>query len=348
MGWNPFSKKEKTKEVADSKEKSKEVADSKEKSQISNESIEIKQAESQFSVSKQTNTGFAGIAAAYQGNSQSVQQSDSGGGLREIPTEYARGIVNVSGTAKRLVVPVDVQAFTVKFGENSHLPAGIHLHWAMPDGLLKGTEKDLPENMNTDEMGMDEMYDFPALPDLWVVVRQWKRYRSYSELQTALERVGNEMLEGVGNEIGDGPVLPAWCSKAWMIDSMAKTVIPLDAWSLNREAGSKLTAIQDGDPLTLDDQPIWTAKYDSSNGRFTFHDEPEFGVKGPLNYMVAGFYSDNSQDPIAMPADASRIEWFRRLNELGWTTFLNEILAEIGEEPDTFDGDNIQDLIMRR
>jgi hypothetical protein len=77
----------------------------------------------------------------------------------------------------RILVPADVQAFVVPaaggeatvevtggpgdpppFDAGTVLPAGVHLHWALPDALLRAT-------------GGGASPEFPALPDRWVVLR---------------------------------------------------------------------------------------------------------------------------------------------------------------------------------
>jgi len=51
------------------------------------------------------------------------------------------------------------------FDPGTRRPAGVHLHWAMPDSLLNGTLDDqIP--------GSDNRLSLPALPDRWVVLRQ--------------------------------------------------------------------------------------------------------------------------------------------------------------------------------
>src|SRR4051794_14392122 len=80
---------------------------------------------------------------------------------------------------KRVLVPVDVQAMVVPdaggeatvpisgtgadpepFAAGAARPAGVHLHWAMPDALLRGTHVDGATSIT-----------LPVLPDRWVVVR---------------------------------------------------------------------------------------------------------------------------------------------------------------------------------
>lgn len=81
--------------------------------------------------------------------------------------------------ARRIFVPIDVQAFVVPdtdpeptvpvtggpgdpapFAAGSPRPPGVHLHWALPDALLRGSAAPDADDL-----------DFPELPDRWVVVR---------------------------------------------------------------------------------------------------------------------------------------------------------------------------------
>ena len=80
---------------------------------------------------------------------------------------------------KRILVPVDVQAYVVPtagaeatvaiaggasdpepFAAGAAPPSGVHLHWAMPDALMRGSHVEGATSIT-----------MPALPDRWVVVR---------------------------------------------------------------------------------------------------------------------------------------------------------------------------------
>ncbi len=50
------------------------------------------------------------------------------------------------------------------FDVGSPRPAGVHLHWAMPDALLRGT---LTQRAD----GVANRLGLPVLPDRWVVLR---------------------------------------------------------------------------------------------------------------------------------------------------------------------------------
>lgn len=79
----------------------------------------------------------------------------------------------------RIMIPIDVQAFVVPgeggeptvsitggaddpapFGDGEVRPVGVHLHWAVPDALLRAADAD-----EADE------FVLPPLPDRWVVLR---------------------------------------------------------------------------------------------------------------------------------------------------------------------------------
>jgi hypothetical protein len=253
----------------------------------------------------------------------------------------------------RVIVPVDIQAYVVekspiidesepldmsellksgatsvkeakpsKFGKNNpepnwlepgtvghSLPRGIHLHWAMPDALMRGEEID-PVVLDPK---IGDMQVFPNLPDRWLVIRQWPDQSSPTD-----------------NSLDSSSHL-GWNSKAWVINANDKTTTELSQWNSPGCQESVMTVIDsDGDPNT-EESLTWTAVYQESRGRFTFHDKPGTGIHGPLNYMVAGWYSTASQDPIYCHNGLSRGAWKDRLEELGWSVIEQEILDRIDE-----------------
>jgi len=228
----------------------------------------------------------------------------------------------------RILVPVDLQAYVVESQSKSDFkpatkslvdpigrkgqdeqspatpsaqPVGIHLHWSMPDALMVGEEIEGLEP--TPEAGLSETHAFPNLPDRWVVVRQWRTS---------------------GNNT-------SWESKSWVIESNIRTVTELDEWISSGPSQSEMTAIDDGDPTTEEDI-TWTATYDGASHRFTFHDIPETGITGPLNYLVAGWYSTPSQDPLNSDSTTTRGEWKQILESLGWSVPEQDILDAVDEE----------------
>lgn len=218
----------------------------------------------------------------------------------------------------RVLVPVDVQALVIDsepaseserkdltdglgmkksttshndFDKNtSQLGKGIHLHWSLPDAILMG-------EVNLEAEG--EEHKFPALPDRWIIVRQWPKTSTNG-----------------------------WNSKAWIVESTTRQVTPLENWNSPGVAKTKITAIDDGDPLTEEDL-AWLESYDGAKEIFTFHDIPEDDVIGPLNYLVAGWYTEITSDPLHADSTTTQSTWFETLDKLGWSLDHKSILTQI-------------------
>jgi hypothetical protein len=211
----------------------------------------------------------------------------------------------------RLLVPVDVQAFVSPdrgsgtradirargldadnagrrmpppFSDAGPLPPGIHLHWALPDGLTKAD----PGARGDEDRGD---LGYRPLPDRWLVAR----------MATSLDKTGRR------------PVA------AWVVESTTARVTPLAEW---REGGFDATLPGAIPPAELHPgsggDAAWAAVYDSAAGRFGFHD-PLDGVTGrapTFTYVVVGWYSIPELDPLH---DARTTAAYRALlDDLGW------------------------------
>ena len=162
-------------------------------------------------------------------------------------------------------------------------PKGVHLHWALPDGLTHSR----PTAPDTED-GTAPLADLPPIPDRWLVVR-------YALGTTPDHR----RLRG------------------WVIDAGGTdpVVHDLDAWretGAGAEAGHELTALGPGDLA-------WSAYYDNVVGRLGFHDPLDDGAHGPLGYLVCGWYADAGLDPLADPSITSVSAFLGRMAELGWS-----------------------------
>src|SRR5262245_31322743 len=127
-------------------------------------------------------------------------------------------------------------------------PAGVHLHWAVPDALTHTRPTTEPAADGTAPVA-----DLPAIPDRWLVVR--------------LSR-------------GVTPDKRAW--RAWVIESSGPVPVvkALPTWQESGTVpfpGKEPTAFGPGDLA-------WSAYYDNVVGRLGFHDPIDDGAKGPLAY----------------------------------------------------------------
>lgn len=218
------------------------------------------------------------------------------------------------------------------------LPPGIHLYWSMPKALLEGrakeaedpldefeyleTDGDVPENfVSTDpnfehpisfaeaisnrveftteasnvDSELNEELEFPFLPDYWLVIR-----RSHPSKRNM-----------------------AGTLRSWVIDAVSKEVTPLSSFQPSSRAANipELTALG---PHAGDIH--WMATYENVAGRFGFHDLPGVDEQGPFDYMVCGWYSDQTLDPAYMEATASENAWFEHIEHvLRWSVNRNNV-----------------------
>ena len=253
---------------------------------------------------------------------------------------------------------------------------GIHLHWAMPDALTHGVPKDdeddvgymnltdmicldcgnrwpddsvtqcsecssgnvltakqvaeqdieIPNESDSDRSkGWHEMYDFPQLPDRWLVVRTWPKL------------ITTPSYGGGGSWVDESYYWDKWNQAAWVVESDTLEVTPLSSWNKGPSfpppsaASQEMTAVG---PTTGD--PTWTVTYDNAEGRFTFLDEPH-NIRGPLNYFVAGWYSDKTQDPLWCNEHTLQKEWWKKMDEYSWSAdkpiveeYVNSVMEDNG------------------
>lgn len=205
-----------------------------------------------------------------------------------------------------LVVPVDVQALYVPpnhreryvklplelngsdkieppFSMPESRTPGVHLHWALPDGLLRG-------EMQDDE---DKPIAMRPLPDRWLVVRMTGA-RSTRQLDT----------------------------QSWVIEAENGRVFDLVNYPDGAPSaeGEQIGADElDG---TIGGSPNWTASYDATLNRFAFHD-PLAGLnKSRLfnslaTYVVIGWWSQRAHDPLS--GVYSSYAAAKRIAQLGWS-----------------------------
>jgi hypothetical protein len=210
---------------------------------------------------------------------------------------------------QRLLVPVDVQAYVVPdrptestvavaglptdpapFDAGTARSRGVHLHWALPDSLLRGRQVD------ADAIG--DAVEFPLLPDRWVVVR------------TVLP-IGRERA----------------LVRGWVIDATTKVVTPLAEFSGTPSPPADATDRLDRLDASFGGGLLWTASYEASAGRFGFHDTLDdldalkavapSGLHGDsASYTVAGWWSDAAVDALAGSTGTAAVD--ARLASLGW------------------------------
>jgi hypothetical protein len=211
----------------------------------------------------------------------------------------------------RLLVPIDVQALYVQPGSTENMvrlpmlvaglngktvsnpedgmpdpfdagsprPAGVHLHWAMPDALLRGS-------LAQRDDGSANRLTLPALPDRWVVLRII-------------------LPNGATDVVTTG----------WVLEADRAVAIPLGSWTEGGAASQSATpagAKIERDQLTgtVGGAVSWSGVYDAVLNRFAFYDPltdlaqiaPNGADGNCAAYLVAGWWSNPASDPL----DAAR------------------------------------------
>jgi len=189
---------------------------------------------------------------------------------------------------------------------------GVHLHWAMPDSLLRGELADpTPPAGTTVDAGPSAAgggLGMAALPDRWLVLRL------------------------LAPETGAGP----GTSRGWALDACTGRSWSLADWT-GDPAGPGAVEVP-GTPAVPPEgltgaaggTLTWTAGYDAAAGRFAFVDplddlaaDPTLNGAVPggpaaerATYVVVGWWSREDLDPLDGVRGTASLD--RRLAELGW------------------------------
>lgn len=219
----------------------------------------------------------------------------------------------------RILVPVDVAAYVVPargaeptvdvgglptdpapFSAGAPRAPGVHLHWAMPDALLRGEE------------GEPRRLTMPPLPDRWVVVRTLlpigaRRALVHGWVIDAASGHVTPLSQFDGAHAGEQPAMQA--------------LSPLDGasggslmWTASYVASHRRFALHD----PLSDIPALA-------------DEAPSGLHGDnAVYTVAGWWTDADLDPLHGATGPAALD--ARLSDLGW--FVDHEADDAGATPD--------------
>jgi hypothetical protein len=222
----------------------------------------------------------------------------------------------------RLLVPIDVQAlvaaagstepvvrmlsalragagqppFPAPFDPGTPREPGVHLHWALPDALMRGRIGQLPDGADPTDPG--QRLQMSPAPDRWAVVR---------------------LLCPAGSD--------AAVVTGWVIEADTARAVPFPDYPAQAGAAApagvavppgRLTPVAGGNAA-------WAASYDGTLNRFAFHDPLDDldairAARGELLptacYVVAGWWSGAGSDPLDGARSGASLHAL--LADLGW------------------------------
>lgn len=161
---------------------------------------------------------------------------------------------------------------------------GIHLHWALPDGLAHGVAGD-----------NDAGPEFPLIPNRWLIIRFWDRGGKDQEPDLMFKAWIVESDTTTDNEDAT-----TWLSSRSQSPDNGQVEcvfvgkqFEFTQWPGKTSAPSvEIRAIGYGNPA-------FAAYYPACRGILGFHDKDLQDLQNvTLTYFVAGWYSDPSKDPL--------------------------------------------------
>jgi hypothetical protein len=226
---------------------------------------------------------------------------------------------------RRILIPIDVQALVVgaaagqpidgvvrvagtrgdaePFSQPSARATGVHLHWALPDALLRAAPR----------AEGDTSFRLPKLPDRWVIVR-------------TLLPIGGSKVHVTG----------------WVVDAAKGSVATLAGYNGTSPDAPSGTPTFDPLDGSSGGTLVWSATYDGALNRFALHDDlADVPRLTPIAnrgfhanracYSVAGWWSDESEDVFGGAQTRSVIQ--KLVKGLGWTIPEDSIDDERNDPP---------------
>ena len=230
---------------------------------------------------------------------------------------YFNGQRDVNGDVAHVSESIAADPFE---NPNLHLPPGVHLHWALPDGLIQGDHT-------------DEGTRFETVPNRWLITRlaadpdktvqkQWVVESDYlhpedskshavivphqpnpSKGEYACYRhLGRQLLlevwKGVGN---NGEYVPRLTALGFEPDTVERSSLRENEPTTDVESTISIGWEQSGQGIVYR-EPSFAAYYPNCYSVFGAYDsikagEAQIDLTG-ITYEVVGWYSDINQDPI--------------------------------------------------
>ena len=196
------------------------------------------------------------------------------------------------------------------FSEHQYwLDKGIHLHWTLPDGLTRGSNR--PDPVRSVRVGDLWM---PPAPNRWLIFRVSTAVQQEAAAPARVWLVESDYVHpGLARPLATpAPVAyprsrrgendPPYLYLGRQIELDPKSMRPLEQTPPMDQATSLLSH---GDPLTAlgGGDPLFATHYPSCRSVFGLHDDNPAPGGQKTRYDVYGWYSDAVPDPLALLDD---------------------------------------------
>ncbi|MEZ4426421.1 MAG: hypothetical protein R3A51_01875 [Nannocystaceae bacterium] len=242
-----------------------------------------------------------------------------------------------------LKVPIHVDALIIREGRRPHrspafapantpenlfasepgaLAPGVHLHWALPDGLTRALES-----------AEDSKMEFLPVPDVWVVLR-YQPFAPASAPHRNVKAWAIDSYSGASQVITDqgDAFAQLRAARQAFVNAHGLADYRLTAAGFQHRATGEFFLPKEGQELPADvdetiraSGPLWAAYYPNVRTRFGFHDALT-DLRGALDqeatqklatYAVIGHYLDGDDDPLLAAGSRSRRQEF--IAECNWS-----------------------------
>ena len=222
------------------------------------------------------------------------------------------------------VANISEELLSIPFQDRGlQLRAGVHLHWALPDALTRGT--------NTPENGAStRKLTFPAVPNRWLVTRSGKGPDGKLRIERQWVVESDFLYPDAAGDVQGGVTVPFPSDPAnwkyrpyrylgrkrpfnaqWAEDTAAESLA---------KSGYQLTAVgyeprpnSDATKIGGYGEPTFAAFYPNCQGVFGLHDTVPPATLTGTQYEVIGWYSDPAMDCLQTDRFLQAIEEARKI-----------------------------------
>lgn len=202
------------------------------------------------------------------------------------------------------------------------LKRGVHLHWSLPRALTSGKVEQVKQKVISGQQQHEII--FPAVPNRWLVVRMVTTTKNTKSWVVESDYIHPEDTEAVTiavNSDVDTEQKPYRCvGRAVSVADWKET---LQTNNLKDLTSGPLSAVHSG-------EPIFAAYYPNCMNIFGLYDDlQDVSGNAELMYMVVGWFSDSSDDPLTLLKQQESLSAEEIASQYGWDLSSKETIPTV-------------------